>query len=188
MYFSKILLKLIDQAIVPAIVLLTIRLGSVLIISMLFGLNITFGNNGFTFQNHAEYLFTNTYSIFAMVLVLFIALFYTLVQSFVFHDTHIKPGLTAKLFTLKIATFIKGSFDLYSKATVWLLYAYLVTIVVGGMAYFNAIEVWVFYVTLALTIISSVLLVIDVDNELHINNNDEVVYDTTARNLLEESA
>jgi hypothetical protein len=42
---------------------------------------------------------------------------------------------------------------------------------------------WVFYSALALTLISTVLLVIDVENEIKVNDEGEAVYDDTLEYL-----
>ena len=186
MIFSRILVKLIDQAIIPAIVLLTARLASVVLISKVYGIPVAMGGSGLIFENHADYLFVNTYSVFAMMVVMFIALYYTLLRAFILHDTHIHPGLTARLFSLNLSTFIQGSFDLYSKGAVWLSYAYLMTIVVGIMAAFNAVFSWVAYTSLIFTLLGTVLLIIDVENEIMGKKTDaNIELDITDRDLLE---
>ncbi len=171
MKFSKILVKLIDQAIVPALTLLSVRFAFLIGVSKYYGFNISMSQNGFVFESASEYKIANTYSLFAMIAVLAIALVYVLLKAFIFHDTHIKPGLTAKLFSLNLSAIIDNSFDLYSYATIWLLFSYLLTAISGLMLVYNAVESWVFYTSLILTIIATALLVIDVENEIDLNKS-----------------
>ena len=104
-----------------------------------------------------------------------IGLMYVLIKSYVFHDTHIRPSTTAKLFRLRLSTFIQASFDVYSQGVVWLSYSYLLLMASGVMLYFGIVYSWVFYVSLILTVISTYLLLLDVEKEL--NPKEETVLD-----------
>jgi hypothetical protein len=164
--FSKILIKLVDQAIVPAILLLVTRVASVVLLASYFGVPLTIDNSGFVFNGKTEYTLINSYSILSMVAVTTVGLMYMLSKSYLFHDSHIAPNLTARLFSLRLSTFVQTSFELYSQGTVWLSYMYLMLLVSGAMVFFELIFAWVFFVTLILTIVSTVLLVFDLENEV----------------------
>ncbi|MBU0650179.1 hypothetical protein KJ605_03045, partial [Patescibacteria group bacterium] len=66
--FSKLLIKLIDEAIVPAIFLITVRIVSLVFISRSFGIAITLGESGFMYDSQADYMLVNSYSMLYMVL------------------------------------------------------------------------------------------------------------------------
>ena len=104
--FSKILVRLIDQAIVPAILLLTVRIVSVIFISNYYDIEFTLSMSGFSFNNSDNYLLVNSYSTFSMVVTLTVGLFYILMKSYIFHESHIKPHITAKMFSLRLSSFI----------------------------------------------------------------------------------
>lgn len=165
--FSRILVKLIDQAIVPAVLLVVTKIVSVALLSQHYGLDVRFSSPiGFVFGNAQDYLFINSYSTLAMICILAVGLIYILIKSLIFHNTHIHPGLTARLFSLRLSTFIQTSYDLYSQGVVWLSYLYLLVLVTGVMAYFGIVYVWVFWAALVLAIISTVLLVFDIEREM----------------------
>ncbi|HLB52051.1 hypothetical protein A3F07_03020 [candidate division WWE3 bacterium RIFCSPHIGHO2_12_FULL_38_15] len=164
--FSRILIKLIDQAIVPAIFLLTVKIVATVGISRYLGIVFTVGPTGFVFDSTADYVRISSYSTFAMVAALAIGLFYILLKSMAFHETHISPKMTAKLFSLRLSTFIQGSFDLYSQGAIWMSYSYLLMFVTGIMSIFGMIYSWVFYSSLILTALSTVFFVLDVENEM----------------------
>ena len=167
--FSKILVKLIDESIVPAVLLLATRIISVVLISDYFNVNYSISGSGFSFVNTEDYIIVNTYSIFFMVILLSLGLFYNLIKAYSFHNTHISPEATSKLFSLKLSSFIQSSFDLYSQGSVWLSYSYLLLLVTGLMALFGLLYPWVFFVSLVLTLLSSILLIIDVEHEIVIS-------------------
>lgn len=173
--FSKILVKLIDQAIVPAVTLLATRIVSVVIIAKYFGLNVNIGPSGLTVSDYltgsnaqSGFIKVNSYSILAMVVVLTVGLLYLLFKSFIFHDSHITPELTAKVFSLRLSSFIQNSFDLYSQGAVWLSYSYLMLFLCGVMILFNALYTWVFLTSVVLTAITTSLFVLDIENEMEI--------------------
>ncbi len=164
--FSKILLKLVDQAIVPALVLFASRIISLFVFASIFDAEFTVGKYGIIFKNPAEYVQVNSYSLLSMVVILIIALLHNLLKAYYFHNTHITPSLTAKLFTMKLSSLIQSSMDLYSEGVIWLSYAYLMTGVTALMAMYSLAYGWVFYTSLILTLVSSVLFIVDVEKEL----------------------
>ena len=163
---SRVLIKLIDQSIIPAILLLSVRVLSIILVSSFFGIDYSLGYSGFEFAKPTEYILVNSYSTFFMVMILAVGLFYILLKSFIFHDSHIAPGLTAKVFSLKLSSFIQSSFNLYSQGIVWLSYLYLMMFATGIMALFNLVFPWVFYVSLVLSVLSTALFVYDIEAEL----------------------
>jgi hypothetical protein len=164
--FSKILVKLIDQAIIPALVLLVTRILSVVVVARYFNVSVTFGASGFVFSHPNDYILVNSYSTLSMIVVLTVGLFYILIKSLAFHDTHIHPKLTASLFSLRLSSVIQSSFDIYSQAIVWLSYTFLLTLVSGILSVFGFLYNWVFYVSLVLSVIAAALFIFDVENEI----------------------
>jgi hypothetical protein len=175
--FSKILVKLIDQSIVPAILLLATRVVSIVMVSKYFDIDFSFNASGFSFTNQENYITVNSYSTFFMIVVLSVGLLYVLLKSYIFHESHITPPTTAKLFTLNIPILIQTSFDIYSQGAIWLSYSYLLTIVAGIMSFFGLLFAWVFYVALVLCVITSIFLIFDIENEIKIAKGKESEFD-----------
>uniref|UniRef100_A0A7C4TLU7 Uncharacterized protein n=1 Tax=candidate division WWE3 bacterium TaxID=2053526 RepID=A0A7C4TLU7_UNCKA len=164
--FSRILVKLVDEAIVPAIVLFSVRILAAILIAKAYDISFSFGLRGFTYNSQEDFLFVNSYSTLAMISVLAVGLFYVLIKSYLFHDTHVAPHTAAKLFSLNLSGFIQTSFDVYSQGVIWLSYSYLLVIASGIMFYFGLVYPWVFYSSLALTFIATLLLILDVEKEI----------------------
>lgn len=165
--FSKILIKLIDQAIVPAILLLVTRVVSVLLLSNYFNVPYEITNTGFVFSDAAGYVKVNSFSLISMLLVISAGIFYVLLKSYVFHDTHIQPKLTAKLFSLRLSSFIQTSFDIYSQGAVWLSYVYLLFLVSIFMSFFGFAYTWVFFISFIIAVVSTVAFVFDIEQEIY---------------------
>jgi hypothetical protein len=182
---SKVLTKLIDKAIVPAILLLSSRIVATVVVARY--LNITFQveRTGFVFDSAASYEKVNSYSALVMVAILLIGIFYILIKSLAFHESHIKPHITSKLFSLHAHSLIQNSFDLYTQGAIWLSYAYLLLIVNGIMTLSNIMYRWVFYVTLGATVLTTVLFILDIEEEIHITKNENAEFDSDKKYLSE---
>ncbi len=175
--FSKILVKLIDQSVLPAILLLSVRLISVTLLANHFGIMFEVGFSGFVFDSQTDYILINSYSLLFMVMALMLGLAYVLLKSLLMHDTHISPSMTAKLFTLKVSSLIQNSFNIYSQGVIWVSYLYLLTLVSGLMLMFHLLYAWVFYVSLAGSIISTVIFILDFERELQLAQGEKQMSD-----------
>lgn len=166
--FSRILIKLVDQAIIPAMVLLVSRLVSILFFARLFGIPVSIDSSGFVFTSHEDYVLVNSYSILAMTLVLALGLLYVLIKALKFHDTHVTPAFTTKLYTLKLSLLVQTSFDIYSQGVVWLSYNYLMLFISGVLLLVGLIYSWVFIAVLLLALLGSAIFAMDVEKEINI--------------------
>lgn len=182
---SKVLTKLIDKAIVPAILLLATRIVSIVLVSKYLKLSFNISSSGFVFESSADYIKVNSYSALVMVGMLIIGLLYILIKSLVFHDSHIKPNVTSKLFSLNVHSLIQGSFDLYTQGAIWLSYSYLLLIVNGIMTLSKLMYPQVFFITLGSTVLTTVLFVFDVEEEIKIKSEDKEYYDMDKEYLSE---
>jgi hypothetical protein len=169
---SRILIKLIDQSIIPAFLLVAVRVVSLVFVAGYFGINFKILGGTVTYPSQQEYVLINSYSIVLMLLTLSLGIFYILLKSFFFHETHISPHLTAKVFSLKISALIQKSMDLYSQGAIWMSYLYLIFISTGVMALSGLVYSWVFYIALILTVVTTTLFLFDIENEMDIQKED----------------
>lgn len=184
--FSRILIKLIDEAIFPAILLLATRLISMFLVSKYLGVTFEMKGNGLLFVNVADYVKVNSYSTLFMVLAIVLGLIFIILKSFVFHDSHISPGFSAKLYALKVPSLIQTSFDIYSQGTIWLSYLYLLLAVSSVMALFGMLYGWILFVTLIATIVATAFFIMDIEHEMKINKTKEAEYDSDKQFLERE--
>jgi len=184
--FSRRLIKLIDEAIFPALVLFMSRLISVILIARNLNADFEILTSGIVFADKNDYIEVNSYSILAMSGIVIIGLIIIVIKSLIFHDSHIKPSLTAKLFSLRADSLIQNSFHIYSKGAVWLSYLYLMLTVSAFMAFFNILYTWVFFLILTFTIVITVLFISDIDHEIKITKSHEAEYDPDSKYMMEE--
>ncbi len=152
----------------PALLLLTVRIVSVVLLSYQMGVPFSVSESGFLFNSTAQYLEINSYSILAMIISLALGLFYILTKAMVFHSSHITPQTTAKVFSAKLSFFIQNSYDLYSQGVIWLSYAFLLVLVSGIMSVFGLVFAWIFYLGLGITVLATILFVVDIEKEMDI--------------------
>lgn len=174
---SKVLVKLIDKAIIPALLLLASRVVSIILVAKYLDISYKITRSGFIFQSSYDYTKVNSYSALVMVLVLFIGLSYVVTKSFLFHDSHIKPTVTSRLFSLKAQSLIQGSYEIYTQGAVWISYSYLLLIVSGIMTLSGLMFNWVFYIILGVTLLTTLLFVFDIEEEVKIKGNNKEEYD-----------
>lgn len=178
MTLSKILARLIDKAIIPAVLLIASRLISVVIVSKYLGITFKITDHGFIVPNSYDYTKVNSYSVLFMTAMLVIGLFYVLIKSMFFHDSHIKPTITAKLFSIKAESLIQNSYEIYTQGAVWVSYSYMLLLVSGIMAMSNLMYKWVFYIITGVTLLTTLLFIFDVEEEIKIKKDKDVEYDT----------
>jgi len=135
-------------------------------LTYIFGIKFSATPKGFLFSSVQDYIFINSYSTLAMIAVLATGLIYILAKALYFHDTHISPGLTTKLFHHRLATLIQSSFELYSQGAIWLIYLYLISAVAIVLSVFDYIFPWIPVISVVLAGASTLLLIIDVEKEL----------------------
>lgn len=177
--FSKLLIKLIDQAIIPAVVLLSARIISMVTLAMYLEIPFELTKKGFIFEDPAQFTTVNSYSLLIMSVVLGLSLAFFLIRAHIFHDTHITPKLTATLFSVRMQSLIQNSLDLYTKGAIWISYAYLMTMLTGALAIYAYIYSWVFYVTLAISVVSTLFFIWDIENEVRPSKDDGYDHNVT---------
>jgi hypothetical protein len=175
--FSKILVKLIDQSLVPAILLVCLRISSLVFFSYLFNFPFLITMEGFVFNSEEQFALLNSYSVLTIILVFFVVLMFIVLKSFILHDSHINPTLTYKILKMDLDNLVQNSYDLYSKGVVWLMYAYLITFVAIIMTVTGYLFSWIAILSGILTLLASVFLLLDIENEYvlhsHFKNKDD---------------
>lgn len=164
--FSKILVKLVDEAVVPALFLVTVRIVSLVFVSQAFDIPVSFGNGGFVYTSREDYMLVNSYSVLYMILALCLGLLRVVVKSVVFHDSHISPPTAAKLYSFKAQHLIQDSFHLYTQGLVWLAYLYFLTIGAGLMSLFGLLYTWIAWVSLGLAVFFTYIFIVDAEREI----------------------
>ena len=131
---AKSLVKLIDEAIIPAMVLILAKMLG--LFAVIYFLHIPFDVKSrsfllvlpsLTFPEIADYIKAQNYSNLAMFAAASLGTANVLVRAHFFHSTHIHPKLHARLVSFNLESLVSSTYHLYHQATIWLIFLWLTT-------------------------------------------------------------
>ena len=129
---SKSLIKLIDEAIVPAVFLILAK-GVGLFLAVFF-LKLPFDLEfrsifgllpSFRFATLQGYITAENYSNLAMFVAVSAGAIIVILKAHFLHESHISPRLHARLISLNLERLAQSSYHLYHQATIWLVFLWL---------------------------------------------------------------
>jgi len=167
---SRVLLRLIDEAIIPAIIIFMSKLFAVVFLIQWLGARWEFNTLSFfpgvTFQDSATLIFVNSYSSLFMFIVVFLGLGWVLTKAHHFHDTHISPGFVLQLLSWNLTNVISSTHELFHQGVVWFSYLWLTTLLIGFHVVVGSTFLWVFVVALIGSLFPTWILISDVEREV----------------------
>ncbi len=174
--FSKILLKLIEESIIPAFTFVFLKVLITLYLGISLGYNVSI-YNVFSLEVSLEaYSLINSYLLISFAIFCFLGMMYSILKSIHFHKSHIHPNTTLRLFTLRASFLIQDSFHLYSQSLIWLIYSYITLFLSMILFFLGLVNGYVLLLTSILCPISTYFFVLDLENEIESNNEDEEIY------------
>ena len=163
---SKTLIKLIDYAIFPAVLLVAAKVVSIVFLLNYFELNYSIDAYQIVLSNTPDFVSINTYSSLFVFIAVLSGLIWVTIKAHIFHDTHISPALSSKLFNMRMEEIIHDNETVFSQSFVWLSFAWLSTIMFGVHYVFTLSEGLLFYLALGFSILATALLAIDIEREV----------------------
>ena len=173
---AKSLVKLIDEAIIPAVCLIVGKMLGLFLASYFLKLNFTLKSSEFlkilpavNFQNLQDYTVAENYSNLAMFIVAATGTAYVLIRAHYFHESHIHPRLHAKLVSLGQEWLVAPSYHLYHQAVIWLIFLWLT---VGFLVLSSILEITYPQITIIAFVIAvnfSWVFALDVEKEIEIS-------------------
>lgn len=169
---SRVLLRLIEEAIVPAIIIFVAKLFAVVFLIQWLGAQWQFNTlsafPSVSFTDGATLLFVDSYSNLFMFIVAVMGLAWVLTKAHHFHDTHISPRFVLQLLSWNLTGIISTSNDLFHEGVVWFSYVWLATLFIGLHVLMGTTFLWVFIVALLVSIVMTWFLVSDIEREVSI--------------------
>jgi hypothetical protein len=172
---SKSLSTLIDEAILPALLLILAKFFGVLIVTFVIGSSwqLKFSSAlpflpTISYPNYQAYLTSNSYSNLLMYLVLALGCSFVLVKAHFLHSSHISPTLHARLASLRLSSLVSDTFSLYHQGTIWLLFLWLATVLILIQAFLGLSFAWIAIISFLLTLNFSWFFLIDIEQEIEI--------------------
>lgn len=131
---AKSIVKLIDEAIIPAVTIILGKLIGLYLASYFFKLNFEIVPSSFLkvlpavhFNDPQSYILAENYSNLAMLFAASIGTIFVTFRAHFLHSSHIPPALHQKLIRLNLESLIAPTYSLYHQAATWLTYLWLVT-------------------------------------------------------------
>ncbi|KKR50964.1 MAG: hypothetical protein UT84_C0004G0027 [Candidatus Curtissbacteria bacterium GW2011_GWA1_40_16] len=175
---NKSIIKLIDEAILPAMSLVVAKMLGILLSA--YFLNIPFEIKSrallgilpaVSFANAPNYITAENYSNLAMFLVAALGTTVILIRVHFFHESHIHPNLQAKLASLNLESIIAPSYHLYHQALIWLIFVWMIVgfLVVSTLLKITYPQISILAFILAANL--SWIFAIDVEKEIEITRS-----------------
>lgn len=170
---SATLAKLIDEAILPGLVLVLGKFLGVILVAKIISAEFKMTSGefffpNFTFTNFSAYYTVNSYSNLVMFAAVGMGAAFILARAHFFHASHITPKMHVRLLRLGLTGLIAETYQLYHQAVVWLIFLWLATILVLTQAFFSLSNPIIAIVAFLVTLNFSWFLVADIELEVEI--------------------
>lgn len=163
---SKTLVKLVDYAIFPAVIVISAKVLGAIVFLNRFAVGYESNGLSIVFNNVEGFVAVNSYSSLIMFLSVLAGLGWVIVKAHIFHDTHVTPVLSSRLVELKLDELINDTKTIFAQSFVWLTYAWLTVAIMGVQAYYKMTYDWVFFISLTISVLATALLAYDIEREL----------------------
>jgi len=174
---AKSIIKLIDEALIPAVTIIVAKMAGMFAASSLLNLEFSIKNADLllalprvSFASVGDYVVAENISNLAMFVVVALGTLFVLIRAHFFHESHIHPNLHAKLVALNLDRLIAPSYHLYHQAVIWLIFLWLTT----GFLLISTIILHITYpLTSAVAFIVAAnfswIFAMDIENEIEIS-------------------
>lgn len=176
MRLSRSLVKLIDEAVVPALLVFAAKLLG--LVGANIWLNLSWDPTDstilplFSYRSPEAFIIANSWSNVVVLVVIISGLLSVLVRAHVFHVSHISPQLSASLIRHQLTSLAVKSWDVYHQAVVWLAYLWLAVLLFSIQAIYGVSWWWISVVGTMLALGLTWLLIVDVERELEIERGE----------------
>ena len=173
MRLSRSLLKLIDEAIIPALLVFGSKLVGLVVANYWYDLSwqAPSGHSLFPLMRYGSpeaFNLANNFSNAVMLAVVFVGFVWVLIRAHTFHESHVSPRLSIKLVNLEMTGLVVNSWEIYHQAVVWLAYVWLTLLLLAGEALLGAGPWWLVLLGGMVAVLFSWLFVVDVEREVEI--------------------
>lgn len=169
---SNTLVKIIDNSIFPAALMVFAKFIGVIAVITLFNLPFTVTEYLDGLINPALYLsetnvqLITSYSDLFMYGALAIVMSFNIIRAIFFHSTHIAPKFLIKLASNNLLGIIKSSYEIYTSSSVWLFFLWVNNILIVMNFLTGAVYLWVALAVTISSIVLTALLLNDVYREI----------------------
>ena len=167
---SKTLVKLVDEAIIPALLLVLARIGGLTLSILIFGLNFNISEldnklipYGLIFQSTYDATLASSISSLLMIAVTATGFGYMIYKVSAFQDKRISPKKLLRLADRNLLSLIESSLSIYLKSLVWLIFMWITSILVITSASRQLTYIWIAVASTIISIIATLFLVKNIE-------------------------
>jgi hypothetical protein len=176
--YSKILTKLISEAITPFLGFLFIKILITIFTARSLGINSDLYSIFSLSVNTKDYITINSNVLLGFVIFSFLGLSYTLVKSIYFHNSHISPKISISILNFRVGFLIQDTFHLFSQSLIWLIYSYISLFLIVFLFLLGLSETYLVIVSSIFTLIGTYFFVLDIEYEMNriteVEDNEEI--------------
>jgi len=169
-FMSAFILKLVDESIVPAVLLFATKVIGLILTARFLGISLTIADKSLYFARYQDLVLANNISNIMVGLVALIGTSIVLIRLYHFHDSHIHPSFLTKLLESDLEFVISTSFDLFHQVAVWLSLGFFITASFFVQAVFGLTSPFILFVSLFVLVLLCVMAVLDFEREVKIES------------------
>ncbi|MCA9383040.1 hypothetical protein KC909_01620 [Candidatus Dojkabacteria bacterium] len=172
---SNSLVKLIDNSLLPAILIIFGKFLGIYLANFIFGAEIGITSNStgvFSFQTvttQEDLVLVSTFSDLFMFSLVALGFIINLVNAVFFHNSHINVNLVAKLAHLNLLSIVKSSYELYHSGVTWFIFTWVASFLVLFNVALGKTTGWTGIVVVLFSIALSVALFRDLLKEIELS-------------------
>ena len=163
----RIILKLIDTAILPSLLVFSIKFVSLILLSFLWQIPFVLSADGLIFNNSVDLYTVNNVSNLIQLGLTLLGLSLALIRLTSLTSGALKPSLLAKIVSARLESFITSLREAYVTAAVWLILTSTVTISLLIQAVVATSSFSVFALSASLLVLGCFVLLLCLDRDLH---------------------
>ncbi len=169
---SKSLIKLLDNAILPAALLVVSKFLGILLVAQIFSIDLYIEqntNNILSFQtilSSQDIITVTSYSDLLMFGLIALGFTLNLIIAIFLHNSHINPITLMKLSDRNLLNLVKSSYEIYHSASIWLLFLWISTIIILGNVLNHVVYPWIGNLVILVTLVLTTIFLQDVYKEI----------------------
>jgi len=169
---SRSLIKLVDNSLLPAALMVIGKFVGVIVVIQLFNISTSireYSNSLFSYSTilkPEDVLTVTTYSDLIMYAVLAIGFSVNIFRAVYLHSSHIKPTLVSRLVNKNLFSLIQNSYEIYHSAAIWLVFVLVSNVLIIVNAINGSTYPWLAVVTVIASALLTTVLLQDVYREI----------------------
>lgn len=171
---SNSLIKLIDNALLPAVLLIFGKFFGLYIFSNLFGIQLAFSDTRDALLYlrpvvvDQQIVDLSTYSDLFMFLVVSIGFLVVIIRSAVLNESRVSVDTVTKLAKFNLVKIVRSSYELYHSGVVWLIFTWVANFIIVLNYISQKTQLWLLVISSIFTLLLTVLLLRDVFKEIQL--------------------